>query len=118
VLVWNVRRLDTTPFLNAYEQLLREFGTDYSQVNCEQLPDEQIADFFAGECEFHTFDNCQVFEYEGLRGRLLSASYVPLAGQPNYDPMIAALRRLFDSHQRDGRVTIEYDTKLYYGRLT
>ena len=31
-LVWNDRRLDSTPFLAAYEQLLREFGTDYAQV--------------------------------------------------------------------------------------
>jgi SAM-dependent methyltransferase len=117
VLVWNMRRLDSTPFLREYEQLLREFGTDYSQVNCEQLPEERIADFFAGEYGRRRFDNFQVFDYDGLRGRLLSSSYVPLAGQPRHEPMLAALRRLFDSHQRDGRVTIEYDTNLYYGSL-
>ncbi len=117
VLVWNMRRLDTTPFLREYEQLLRDYGTDYTQVNCEQLPEERIADFFAGGYEWRAFDNFQVFDYAGLRGRLLSSSYVPLAGHPKHEPMLKALRRLFDSHQRDGRVTIEYDTKLYYGRL-
>src|SRR6266436_1072421 len=32
VLIWNERRLDSTPFLCAYEDLLLEFGTDYEQV--------------------------------------------------------------------------------------
>ena len=112
-----MRRLDTTPFLRAYEELLREFGTDYSQVNCEQLPEERITHFFAGDYRQRSFDNFQVFDYEGLRGRLLSSSYVPLAGHPRHEPMLAALRQLFDSHQQAGRITIEYDTKLYYGRL-
>jgi ubiquinone/menaquinone biosynthesis C-methylase UbiE len=117
VLMWNMRRTDTTPFLRAYEQLLRAFGTDYTQVNCEQLPEERIASFFAGAYEQRSFDNEQMFDYAGLRGRLLSSSYVPLAGQPKHEPMLAELRCLFDLHQRDGRVTIEYDTRVYYGRL-
>ncbi|HEX8180334.1 MAG TPA: class I SAM-dependent methyltransferase [Pyrinomonadaceae bacterium] len=117
VLVWNMRRLDSTPFLRDYEALLRKFGTDYAQVNCEQLPEEKIASFFAGAYKQRSFANEQVCAYEGVRGRLLSSSYVPLAGQPEHEPMLAELRRIFDLHQRAGRVTIEYDTKLYYGRL-
>jgi hypothetical protein len=31
--------------------------------------------------------------------------------------MLAELRRLFDRHQRDGRVVFEYDTQVYWGRL-
>lgn len=117
VLVWNVRRLDATPFLRAYERLLREFGTDYTQVNCEQLPEERIAAFFAYAYERRVFPNEQRFDFAGLRGRLLSSSYVPLAGQPGHEPMLAALRRLFDLHQQAGQVTIEYDTRLYFGRI-
>jgi len=117
VLIWNMRRTDTTPFLRDYEKLLRDFGTDYTQVNCEQLPEERIADFFAGAYGRREFANEQVFDHEGVRGRLLSSSYVPLAGQPGYEPMLAELRRIFDLHQRAGRVTIEYDTKVFYGRL-
>jgi hypothetical protein len=112
-----MRRTDTTPFLRDYEQLLRVYGTDYAQVNCEQLPEERIADFFAGAYERRSFPNAQVFDYEGVRGRLLSSSYVPLAGHARHEPMLAELRRLFDLHQHDGRVTIEYDTTLYFGRL-
>jgi SAM-dependent methyltransferase len=117
VLIWNMRRTDTTPFLRDYEKLLREFGTDYAQVNCEQLPEERIAEFFGGAYQQRSFDNEQVFDYEGVRGRLLSSSYVPLTGQPNHEAMLAELRRIFDLHERAGRVTIEYDTKVFYGRL-
>jgi SAM-dependent methyltransferase len=117
VLVWNMRRTEATPFLRNYEKLLREFGTDYAQVNCEQVSEDRIAQFFAGGFGSRRFDNFQSVDFASLRGRLLSSSYVPLAGHPSYEPMLAALRRLFDSHQQDGRVTIEYDTKVYYGQL-
>jgi ubiquinone/menaquinone biosynthesis C-methylase UbiE len=116
-LLWNMRRLDSTPFLRDYERLLREFGTDYAQVNCEQVSEERIARFFDGEFGVRSFDNFQSVDFESLRGRLLSASYVPLAGHPNFEPMLARLRQLFDAHQQDGRVVIEYDAKVYYGRL-
>lgn len=116
-LLWNMRRTDSTAFLRDYEKLLREFGTDYAQVNCEQVSEDRIAEFFAGAFGQKSFDNFQSFDFAGLRGRLLSASYVPLEGHPNFAPMLAALRRLFDAHQRQGRVRVEYDAKLYYGRL-
>ncbi|MCA1630677.1 MAG: class I SAM-dependent methyltransferase [Acidobacteria bacterium] len=117
VLVWNMRRTDSTPFLRDYEKLLREFGTDYAQVNCEQASEDQIAEFFAGGFGSASFDNFQSFDFSGLRGRLLSSSYVPLAGHPKFEPMLAALRQLFDAHQRQDRVRVEYDAKVYYGRL-
>jgi hypothetical protein len=31
--------------------------------------------------------------------------------------MIAKLREMFDRHQRDGRVALDYDTRVYWGRL-
>jgi ubiquinone/menaquinone biosynthesis C-methylase UbiE len=33
VLIWNERRIDSTPFLRAYEQLLRTYSTDYAEVD-------------------------------------------------------------------------------------
>jgi SAM-dependent methyltransferase len=116
-LMWNMRRVDATAFLRDYEQLLREFGTDYAQVNCEQVSEERIAQLFGGELGVRSFDNFQSVDFAGLRGRLLSSSYVPLEGHPDYEPMLARLRQLFDAHQQDGRVVIEYDAKVYHGRL-
>ncbi|MDT7604419.1 MAG: hypothetical protein QOF61_2416 [Acidobacteriota bacterium] len=117
VLVWNMRRTEATAFLRDYEKLLREFGTDYAQVNCEQVSEERIARFFAGAFGSKRFDNFQSLDFASLRGRLLSSSYVPLAGHPKFEPMLEALHRLFDLHEQGGRVRIEYDAKVYYGRL-
>ena len=33
VLIWNERRIDSTPFLRAYEQLLHTYSPDYAQVD-------------------------------------------------------------------------------------
>lgn len=117
VVVWNNRRTDATAFLRDYESLLRRFGTDYVQVAATYGEENSLRKFFAAGYRTKRFDNFQLFDFDGLQGRLLSASYVPLAGHPSHGPMLAELRRVFDEHQQDGRVRIEYDTDVYYGRL-
>jgi hypothetical protein len=42
------------------------------------------------------FNNQQVFDFEGLKGRLLSSSYMPLQGEPGFEGMIADFKELFD----------------------
>jgi SAM-dependent methyltransferase len=115
VLLWNERRLDSTPFLRAYEELLLKYGTDYEQVRHENVY-EDIASFLPSRCSLATFDNGQTMDWEGLKGRTSSSSYVPDPGHTMYEPMLTELAHLFESNQKDGKVTIEYDTKLYYGR--
>ena len=117
VLVWNERRHRSTPFHRDYEQLLLSYGIDYQEVRHEGAR-LTIGDFFA-PCSYQEriFDMAQQFDYAGLEGRLLSSSYVPLAGHNNYKPMLEALRRVFDKHQVNGRVTMEHDTRVYYGNL-
>jgi hypothetical protein len=61
--------------------------------------------------------NCQQFDHAGLEGRLLSSSYTPELGHPYYAAMLRALEQIFETHQSEGRVVFEYETKLYYGRL-
>ncbi len=79
---------------------------------------EAISTFF-GENGFRqkVFANRQVFDYQGLKGRLLSSSYTPEPGHPNFLPMLAALERIFQAHQQSGKVAFEYHTKMYYGHL-
>ena len=111
VLVWNIRRLDSTPFLREYEDLLQRFAIDYKKISAGWADEQAIARFFApSPFEVRGLEYRQAFGFEGLRGRLLSSSYAPPAGHPRHEPMIAELRRLFDRHQRDGRVAFEYDT--------
>lgn len=118
VLIWNERRLDSTPFLRDYEQLLLRYGTDYEQVRHENVAGE-INGFFAPQVfRQESFENIQRFDFESLRGRVLSASYTPERGHPGFEPMMVRLSELFDANQKNGAVAFEYDTKVYYGHLT
>jgi SAM-dependent methyltransferase len=118
-LVWNLRRLDSTPFLRDYEAFLREWSDDYAAVS-ERYAEEGALRALYGPAGWRErrFDNVQMFDLEGLRGRLLSSSYTPKPGDPRREPMLAALARLFAAHAREGRVAFEYDTRLFAGRLS
>jgi SAM-dependent methyltransferase len=119
VLLWNTRRTDSTPFLRAYEALLHEYGTDYREVVHSNLGPDVFDRFFApGGYAKRVLDNEQVFDLAGLVGRTLSSSFVPPTGHPDHEPMLRALEAAFREHQSDGRVRFEYDTELYFGRLT
>jgi len=118
VLMWNTRRTDSTPFLSGYEALLQEFGTDYREVNHANISEEVLRRFFGGRMpEVRKLPNEQVFDSDGLKGRLLSSSYVPAAGDPRHEAVLMALARLFDVYQQNGQVRFEYDTELYFGQL-
>ncbi len=118
VLVWNERRIDTTPFLRAYEQLLRTYSTEYTQVDHKQVDLNIIQTAFPTVAfQTRSFANHQRFDLEGVKGRLLSSSYAPEAGHPNHAPMLAELAAIFEAHQRNGEIIFEYDTRVYYGQL-
>lgn len=118
VLVWNERRM-ASPFARAYEHLLRTYGTDYEAVHHKHTDAKIIGSFFgANGFEQAAFPNRQLFDWEGLRGRLLSSSYAPEPGHPKHGPMLEALQALFSGYQADGTVVFEYDTLVYYGRLS
>jgi SAM-dependent methyltransferase len=117
-IIWNERRIDSSPFLRGYEALLQKYGTDYAQVNHTRFDAAAIANFFDPQLfQQRSFDNCQLFDYAGLEGRLLSSSYTPDVNSPHYHEMLRALKVLFDTTQNNGTVSFDYDTKLYYGQL-
>ena len=118
VLIWNDRKTAASDFLRRYEALLDSYGTDYSEVKSIRVGRRGLDQFF-GKTHHHrkVFKNFQVFDFDGLKGRLLSSSYVPDKGRPGYVPMIDDLKKLFASNETKGLVLFEYDTNLYYGRL-
>jgi SAM-dependent methyltransferase len=117
VLIWNDRRTDSTPFLVAYEQLLNTYGTDYGKVNHKQIDKAILDPFFDWDCQELNFYNFQNFDFEALKGRLLSSSYTPEAEDSRYEEMLSQLKEIFDNYQIDENVVFEYDTKVYCGRL-
>jgi SAM-dependent methyltransferase len=112
-LIWNARQIDTSPFLRAYENLLLAYCAEYNEVAA------RYADTTGLEIDFKyaTFENAQYFDFDGLKGRLLSSSYAPEESHPNHSLMLDELRRIFDAHQTNGTVAFLYTTEVFYGRI-
>lgn len=116
-LIWNARRATGTPFLEAYESLLLEFGTDYAQVGHRGVGSDRLAAFFGGSFTTRSYDNVQALDFAGVRSRLLSSSYIPAAGEPAHAAMLVRLEEIFAAHAVSGQVEFLYDTEVHSGRL-
>jgi SAM-dependent methyltransferase len=117
VLLWNERDTKTTPLLREYEQLLLTYGTDYGEVRHEHTTDVIDSFFAPSPFQAKVFHYRQELDAEGLEGRLLSSSYTPQPEDASYESMLRELRSIFDRYQHNGRVSLEYTTRVYYGRL-
>ena len=115
---WNSRLLDASPFLIGYEQLLLDYGTDYTAVAERYQDDATMQAWFGpGLRGMIELPNVQHLDFDALRGRLLSSSYAPQPGHPRHAPMLAALQDLFNAHAVDGQVAFEYRTRAFLGTL-
>jgi len=115
-LVWNQRRLGSA-FMQAYEDVMQRLP-EYDQISRSQRDQAAVADLFgAGRFETLEYPNHQSFDWAGLRGRVLSSSYAPQAGDPGHERLMTALERCFFSHERAGNVQFDYVTRLHVGRL-
>ncbi|HWQ33925.1 MAG TPA: class I SAM-dependent methyltransferase [Blastocatellia bacterium] len=117
-LVWNERLVSVTPFLADYEEWLKTYATDYTQVDHRQIDERVLAEFFAPDTfTMKSFPNRQVFDFAGVKGRALSSSYVPEADHPRFAEILAELERIYQRHAAEGTVSFEYETRIYYGQV-
>ena len=116
-LVWNERQLDANEFLIDYENLLKKYGTDYAQVRHDNLDKAVFERAFGSEFAAETFLNVQELDYEGMKGRILSSSYMPSESDASYPRMENELRRLFEKYAESGKIQILYSTNIFYTRL-
>ncbi len=117
VLLWNERLADT-PFGTDYDELIIRHGIDYVQVQHRQIDTESIRHFFApNPFVLKTFPNYQDLNFEGLKGRLLSSSYMPTPQDKGYNSMISDLQELYTQYKINDLVRIDYETKMYIGSL-
>ncbi len=115
-LMWNERQVDSTPFLVEYEQFLLKYAKDYTEVRHDNINDATLLDFFGKRFERASFPNAQVLDFDGLRGRAASSSYMPSEGDERFAEMEEDLRGLFAKHAESGRITVFYDTNVFYTR--
>ena len=117
-LIWNDRCAEGSPFATGYEDLLRRHGTQYLELRHRHDRRDRIDDFFAGtRWRTITVTHSDELDYPRLADRLNSASYVPAPGDPGHAPMMAELQQLFSQTARHGVVTMEFETRILYGRM-
>ncbi|PYV51074.1 MAG: class I SAM-dependent methyltransferase [Acidobacteria bacterium] len=118
VLIWNDRKMAGSRFNEEYERLVETYGTDYTEVKRLGRVVEGSEFFREFECQKRTVANYQDLDYSAVEGRLLSSSYAPQHDEPSCALMLADLRRIFDQCQRNGLVRMDYDTNIYFGKLS
>ena len=117
VLVWNLRRERASAFMEGYDDLIHRFATDMKLARAERADGGAMEILYAGRFESRTLEYIHLMDRETLRGRAVSSSFMPDAGHPQFDEMLAATDALFDAHAVDGFVRFEYDTPVYFGQL-
>jgi SAM-dependent methyltransferase len=109
VAVWNVHR--DSGFAEAYRQVLLAFSTDYPTVPRPEPTLAALQDLRPGG-DVAVFPHEQSLDESGMLGRAWSSSYVVhgVADRVGFDD---ALAQAFREHARDGRVSLQYETRLY-----
>ena len=111
-LIWNQRDM-SSPFQQAYEQLLDEFAPEYGVVNHTNIPQHRIEEFFdAGSYRSCMFRHAQSFDRTGFVGRMESSSYVPASWSRE---LRAAVDRLVRAYSVDGEIPFDYEAWLHLG---
>lgn len=113
-LIWNVRQLGT-PFMDAYEEVLTRRLPEYARVTHRHVDADALSDFFGGRYETESVANAQIFDWNGLVGRVTSSSYAPKPDHAGYDELMRELRRVFDAHTRDGVIEFRYESTAVFG---
>jgi SAM-dependent methyltransferase len=117
-IIWNERLSEASDFQDEYEAILQRLAPEYPKVVHRQVTLAQIQAFFgSGQVQLFTFPHFQLLDKEAFLGRVLSSSFVPNVGQPGHIEVICAIAALFDRFQMNGRVKMEYETRLYWGRF-
>ena len=114
IFIWNTRDVDGSPFMQEYEALLDEFSLKDTGYPPRKGGHERAPGYILGDDHTRrTFANRQSLDFAGLLGRSASSSMMPWPDHPQYEPMAAALRALFERYEVDGRVQILYKTNLH-----
>lgn len=112
-LLWN-RRDTEDPFMAQYEAIIEQYHGDRPNQAMKQIDRAVFDDFFTTYGIDH-FSSAQVFDYDGLAGRALSSSYAPRPGHPAYEPLLTALRNLFEQNENNGQIPFVYCSEVVVG---
>lgn len=112
--IYNSRDHTGSGFNLDYEKLIGEYGRNFSRVGSAY--GRELSDFFSDYSRF-TFPNPKKLDLEGLTGRLLSASYMPVEGEERYGEMLDSIREVFERNREGDTVTMQMTTEMFLGKV-
>lgn len=116
--MWNKRERATGSFGEVYQGLVDRFKRESAPVSHANVTPGMLLAFFApAEPMWASVAHEQILDREGVKGRLLSSSYMPEAGSETARAMESALGEVFDRCQVHGKVSLQYTAAMCYGRL-
>jgi len=115
-IVYNDRN-NQDPFMREYDQIVSRYARD--RANVPNIDDAYLSGFFRkGKYSKFSLPNEQLLDFEGLLGRMTSASYMP---NPSDEEQFALLRkdvaRIFKTYEKRGKVRMLYDTAVFLGKI-
>lgn len=114
-LIWNLRDNNDAVNREWHNVFLRYCPGFNGFSNGIENDDPKIKAFFDKGYERISFDYPLMFSRENFIKRSLSSSYSLKEGDDEYAAYISSLNRLFDSHERNGQITIANCSVAYVG---
>jgi SAM-dependent methyltransferase len=112
---WNLR--GSTPFLDAYDRLLRQYSSEYESIPKGGPTLERLASRPEVTApERARFENLQRLDRDGLHSRVRSSSYVA-HGVRDTAGFVRELDALFDRHAAAGTIDFVYRTEALLFRI-
>ena len=115
-LVWHRMLTGPETFMQNYTSLVLEYSPGWSETQRREHSLD-LQGFFGGVYHRRAFPFFQILDWDGLCGRTLSIAHVPGLDDPAHQPMFSRLQDIFERHQNNGEVVLQYETEIYYRRL-
>ena len=115
-IIYNDRNHDDS-FMKDYDRIVSKYARN--RANVPSLDDAYLSRFFKKR-KYSRFSlpNEQFLDFEGLLGRMTSASYMP---GPADDKLFAGLKEdvthVFKEHAKLGKIRMLYDTIVFLGKI-
>lgn len=114
VVLANMRKKSSNKFMNEYMEIVWKYG---QKMNIKAAS-ETIPNFFRPNIiHKEVFYNPQIFDFNRLKGDLISYSYMPTEKDAEFEPMMVELKALFEKHNDNGTVIFQYETQVYYCKM-
>lgn len=110
VILANRRKRSNNKFMNEYMEIVAKYGQSLNlKTDNQTIP----TFFYPNPVQKEVFYNPHIFNFDRLKGDLVSYSYMPNEQDPRFKPMIEELEVLFENYNDNGKVTFEYETVVY-----